>query len=48
MTRSIQAEEAMLSDIKLVRYQQNPAENWGPQAKAGKQAPQLQERKADR
>lgn len=39
MTRSSQADRMMLSDIKLVRYQQNPLANWGPQARAGKAIP---------
>ena len=29
------ADTAMLTNIKLVRYQQNPTAHWGPQAKAG-------------
>ena len=29
-----QVETAMLSNIKLVRYQQNPTAHWGPQSKA--------------
>lgn len=27
---------AMLGNVKVVRYQQNPTANWGPQAKAGR------------
>lgn len=30
------ADKAMLANVKLVRYQQNPTANWGPQAKAGR------------
>ena len=28
------AERALLKDIKIVRFQENPQENWGPQTKA--------------
>jgi len=27
-------ERALLKDIKIVRFQENPTENWGPQRKA--------------
>lgn len=35
LTYNKAVEEAMLLNIKLVRYQQNPTANWGPQVKAG-------------
>lgn len=28
------ADAAMLKDVKIIRFQENPAENWGPQRKA--------------
>lgn len=28
------SEKALLKNVKIVRFQENPAENWGPQRKA--------------
>lgn len=35
LERNRDAEVAMLGDVKVVRYQTNPTEHWGPQKKAG-------------
>ncbi|KAK9893656.1 N2,N2-dimethylguanosine tRNA methyltransferase [Cystobasidium minutum MCA 4210] len=35
-THNNKADAAMLVNVKVVRYQQNPTANWGPQAKAGR------------
>lgn len=37
-SHNIAADKAMLGNLKVVRYQQNPTANWGPQAKAGRPA----------
>lgn len=37
-SHSVAADTAMLGNLKVIRYQQNPTANWGPQAKAGRPA----------